>query len=247
MPWKPWRFLPLVLAPLATPQTTTLPAHEVLHYDIEWRLITAGKARVEFQSLPAPRSGWQANLHIESVGLVSKLFKVEDDYVSNLSPALCAQTSQITSHEGSRQRETKITFDAAEHKASYLERDRIKNTVILSKEIEIPPCVHDVVGGLFLLRTLNLDLNQSIQEPVSDGKKSISARIEAQERETVKTPLGSFKTIRYEVHLFNGSLYQRSGRLFVWLTDDARRIPVQIRARLQFTTGTITLQLAKRE
>ena len=62
--------------------------------------------------------------------------------------AMCAQSTHMTSREGNRQRETKVTYDAAK-RASYLERDRVKNTVVLAKEIDIPACVHDVVGGLF--------------------------------------------------------------------------------------------------
>ena len=44
----------------------------------------------------------------------------------------------MTTHEGNRQRETKITFDGESKKASYLERDRIKNSTVLSREIDIP-------------------------------------------------------------------------------------------------------------
>src|SRR5947199_299136 len=84
--------------------------------------ITAGKARMDWSALPAPRGGWEAKLHLESVGMVSKLFKVEDDYISLLNQALCAQSAQMTTHEGARQRETRATFDAESRKASYLER-----------------------------------------------------------------------------------------------------------------------------
>jgi hypothetical protein len=73
------------------------------------------------------------------------------------------------------------------------------------------------------------------------------ARVEAQPREDVRTPAGSFKTIRYEVFLFNNVLYRRPAHLYVWLTDDRRRLPVQIRVRMQFTIGTITLMLEKVE
>jgi hypothetical protein len=237
----------LVCAPFAIPQSSTVPAKETLHYNIEWRLINAGKARLDWQARPQVRSGWQANLHLESAGLVSKLFKVEDDYVSLLNPNLCVESTQITTHEGTRQRETKITYDHETRKASYLERDRLKNTTVLSREIDIPACVHDVVGGLYFMRTLNLEPNQSIEVPVSDGKKSVMAKVEAQQRDEVKTPAGVFKTIRYELYLFNNVLYQRSGHLTIWLTDDRRKLPVQIRVRLQFTIGTITLSLAKQE
>jgi hypothetical protein len=242
------RFSPLLvlfaLSPLAQSQTSTLPAKESLSYSIEWRLITAGKARLDWTALPGARGGWEATLRLESIGLVSKLFKVEDEYSSTLNQALCVQSSHLSTHEGTRHRETRVTFDSK--KASYFERDRVKNTT-LTQETEIPPCVHDVVGGLYFLRTLTLEPGQAVQVPVSDGKVSTMARIEAQQREDIKTPAGTFKTIRYELFLFNNVLYRRPGHLYIWVTDDARKLPVQIRVRLQFTIGTITLLLDKRE
>ncbi len=230
----------LVCPPLATSQSTA-PGRETLHYNIEWRLITAGNARVDWIPGAAP----EVKLHVESVGLVSKLFRVEDDYTAFLNQGLCVQNIQIDTHEGNRQRQTRITFDG--RRASYLERDLVKNTTLLAKEIEIPPCVHDVIGGLFYLRTLNLEPGQSAQVPVSDGKKSASVRVEAQQREDIKTPEGVFHTIRYEIYLFNGVLFQRSAHLNIWFTDDRRRLPVQIRVRMPVTIGTITLQLEKHE
>ncbi len=238
----------LVCIPSALPQSASLPAKETLTYNVEWRLITAGKATVQWLSVPQrERPGWQVNLHLQSVGLVSKLFAVEDDYSANLNQSLCAQSSVMTSREGSRHHETKVTFDAESRKASYLERDLAKNTVLGSQEIDIPECVHDVIGGVYFLRTLNLEPGQSAEVPVSDGKKSVMARVEAQQREDIKVPDAAYKTIRYEIFLFDNVLFRRSAHLHVWLTDDRRKLPVQIRVRLQFTIGTITLQLEKHE
>jgi hypothetical protein len=251
--WPFMRFLLLlvpllVCAPLALPQSSSLPTKEILHYNIEWRLFTAGKAKVELTTTTGPKPGLQADLHLESSGIVSKLFKVEDEYVAMLSPTYCAQSLQMITHEGNRLRETKVTFDAETKKAIYLERDRAKNNaVVLSQETDIPPCVHDVLGGLFFIRTLNLEPGQSTQIPVSDGKKSVMVKVEAQAREDVKTPEGTFKTIRYEVYLFNGVLYKRPAHLNLWVSDDRRRLPVQIRVRMTFTIGTILLQLEKHE
>ncbi len=61
------------------------------------------------------------------------------------------------------------------------------------------------------------------------------------------TPAGKFKTMRYEASLMNGVVYQRKGRVFVWLTDDANRTPVKIVLRLSFPVGTVTLQLQSEE
>jgi hypothetical protein len=240
-------WLPLVWASWAAPDTITLPAHETFNYTVEWRLITAGQARLDWTAPPQPGALWHANLHLESVGLVSKLFKVEDDYSVNLNHSYCALSAQISSHEGVRRHETRIGFDGAQHKATYLERDLVKNTIFLSKEIEIPACVHELVGGLFYLRTLKLDPGQSAEVPMSDGKKSVMARVEAQAREQIKTPAGTFNAVRYEAYVFNDVLYKRSAHLYVWLSDDARRLPVQIRVRLQFAIGTITWLLQKHD
>ena len=236
---------PVVAAPGA------LPARETLHYNVEWRLVTAGKARLAWSATPhstnSANPGWQANLHLESTGLVSKLFKVNNDYVSNLESDLCSSGSYLKAEEGTRHRETSVTFNREARKAEYLEKDLDKKSVVNAHEIDIPACVHDVLGGLYALRTLNLQPGQSTQVAVSDGKRSVMARVEAQQREDIKTPAGSFKTIRYEAFLFNDVLYRRYAHLHIWLTDDARKLPVQIRVRLQFTIGTITLQLEKEE
>jgi hypothetical protein len=214
-----------------------------LHYEIEWRLIRAGLARVVWLPLA---EGFQGDLHLESAGLVSKLYKVNDDYSAQMTADLCASSIFIKAEEGKRRRETKVSFDPA-GKASYLERDLIKNSVVLSKELETPGCVHDYLGGLNKLRGHKLEPGQSVQMPMSDGKKFANVKIEAQEREQVKTPAGTFKVIRHEVFMFNNVLINRKARMFVWLTDDARRLPVQLRVRLQFLVGTITLQLEKEE
>jgi hypothetical protein len=222
-----------------------LPAKETLVYNIEWRLFNAGQAKI--QLLQERRAGYQVNLHVESTGFVSKLFKVEDDYSANLNSSVCAESTQLTSHEGNRERETKVTFDASTKRASYLERDRVKNAVIAQHEIDIPACVHDVVGGLFFIRTLDLEPGQSVTVPVTDGKKSVMAKVEAQAKEDVKTPEGVFHTIRYEAFLFDNVLFRRSAHLNIWITDDRRRLPVQVRVRMTFTVGTITLLLEKHE
>ena len=225
-----------------------LPQKEGLDYMVEWRLIGAGKAKLTWNVNSQPsHAGWEVKLHLESTGLVSKLYKVFDDYTANLAPDLCAQDTHLNAYEGSRQRETSVHYDADTRKAHYLERDLVKRNVALAKETDVPRCVHDVIGGLFFLRTLNLEPGHSIEVTVSDGKKSVSAKIEAQQREEIKVPAGTFKTVKYEAHLFDNVLYRRDGHLYVWLTDDQRKLPVRIQIRLQFAIGTITAQLEKEE
>ena len=242
-----WLWLFLVCTPLASPQSYSLPSKETLSYDIEWRLVTAGKAQLQWVADPAPGRGGAVNLDVQSVGLVSKLFRVNDEYQSVVNASFCAQSSRLSAEEGPRRRETRITFDGERRKAEYLERDLVKGTMVASREIEIPPCVHDVIGGVYYLRTLTLEPGQSAEVPVSDGKKSVMAKVEAQQREDIRTPDGVSKAVRYEIFLFDNVLFRRSAHLNVWLSDDRRKLPVQIRVRMPFTIGTITLHLVKHE
>jgi hypothetical protein len=237
----------VVCAACAPAQCAAQPSTESFTYRIEWRLITAGRATVEWTAVQQPQPGWQAKARVESVGLVSKLYKVQDDYFATFDRGMCAAAVESTSNEGSRARDAKITFDYASKKASYLEHDRVKNSTVAAHEIEIPPCVHDVLGGLFFMRTLNLEPGQSTGVPVSDGKKAVVAKVQADQREEIKVPDGDYKTIRYEAFLFDNVLYHRSAHLYVWLTDDQRRLPVQIEVRMPITVGTITLELEKHE
>jgi hypothetical protein len=211
-----------------------------LTYDVEWRLIHAGAVVIEAQ----PE---HADLKLDSAGMVSSLFKVHDVYSVNFDDGFCATAANMESEEGKRHHLTKITFDRAANRATYLERDLLRDAVLHSDSVAIPNCVQDVVGAFLKLRHASLGPGQSMQIPMSDGRRSASVRIDAQEREEVKTPSGDFKTIRYEGNMMNGVIYTRKGRVFIWLTDDERRMPVQIRLRLQFPVGTVTLQLEKEE
>lgn len=245
MPWRP--VLLLICARLGSAQGGGLPSKELLHYNIEWRLVNAGKVSLVWRPASEGQPGWQIDAHIESVGLVSKLYKVDINSFSKLNPGLCAGYWLTTGREGNRWRETAVTFDSDSRKSVYLERDLARNAVIASQEAAMPPCVHDVLGGLFYVRTLDLEPGQSIEIPVSDGKKSVMAKVEAQQREELRVPDGVYKTIRYELYLFNNVLYRRPAHLYIWLSDDRRKVPVQIRVRMPITIGTVTLQLARHE
>jgi hypothetical protein len=228
--------------------SSVTPHTETYHYNIEWRLINAGVLKLTLSPSGTPQyPSLHSELDVQSAGLVSKLYKVEDKYFGNYDYGFCAISSQMSAMEGRRHRETSVTYDRMRNKADYLERDLIRNNTVYSGETDIPHCVHDVVGGLFALRNMRIDLGKSVDIPVTDGKKSVTVRVEAQEREDVSIANQVHKTVRYEAFIFNNVLFARKARLFVWLTDDAKKTPVQIRVRMNFPIGTVTLSLDKIE
>lgn len=225
-------------AVLAQSGTGARPTAFQARYAAEWRLFDAGFGQLEFNGQNIAR------VQLESAGLVGRLYHVKDSYMSVLDAALCTSTVSLQAEEGSRRRETLITFDKTGKTIQYKERDLVTNKTVLEKQTATQGCVHDVIGGLMRLRSVNMNLGQTMTMPMSDGKKLASAaRIEAQEKETVVTPAGTFQAVRYQAHLFDGVLFDRKASLFIWLTDDARKLPVQFQVRLRFYIGTITLRL----
>jgi hypothetical protein len=222
-----------------TSPPSTLPK-EKLTYAVEWRLIRAGTVVVE-------RSPHQASMHLESAGIVSTLFRIQDVYTVNYEDSVCATSSVMESMERERHHETRVTYDRARNHASFIERDLNNNTIVKQTGTDIPNCVADVLGAFTKIRAMNVGVGQSAQVPVSDGKKAAQVKVTGMEHEIVKTPAGTFQTIRYSADLMNGVVYPRKGEVFVWLSDDAERLPVQIRIRTSWPISTVTLDLEKEE
>src|SRR5271165_5173301 len=189
-----------VLVSTAWAQTLTVPSTERLTYDIEWRLIHAGTAVVDSQKS-------RARLKLESAGLVSTLFKVDDAYGVTYDEPFCATSATLDAQEGKRHHETRVTFDRTRNRADYVERDLLKNSVLHTYDTAIPNCVHDTLGALISLRGLNLGPGQTAQMPVSDGHHTAQVKVEAQDREVIKTAASEYRTIRCETFLMNGIVY----------------------------------------
>jgi Protein of unknown function (DUF3108) len=214
-----------------------VPVLPQLIYAVEWRLIRAGTAAIQV-------SGSQGSVKLDSAGLVSTLFKVDDTYSVHFENG-CTASATLDAKEGRRYRHAEMTIDQRRNRSLFIEKDMLKDTVLRSGQLTIPPCSYDVLGSVWGLRGMNIPLGQTALVPVTDGRRVAQVKVEAQEREPVSTPSGTFQTIRYEAGIMNGVIYSRSGRVFVWVTDDSRRIPVQIRLRMAFPAGTVTLQLEK--
>jgi hypothetical protein len=216
----------------------------VLRFEVDWRLIPAGYAVVTRRPVG---TGWSVGVELESTGLVGKLYKVKDQYAATYRPPFCAVDTVLEAREGKRHRETRVTYDAGARKAVHVERDLLRNVVVKQAEAGTGECGLDVLGALYELRGKDLKAGGSWDIPVSDGKKTVAVRVEGQEWEEVETKAGKFRALRCEAYIFNKVLYERAARMLIWISDDARRLPVQLKIRMALTIGTVTLQLVSQE
>ncbi|HZQ54800.1 MAG TPA: DUF3108 domain-containing protein [Bryobacteraceae bacterium] len=226
------------------PKGSKFPFPEKLTYRIEWRMINAGTATVQL-SRDQP-DDWTVNLHLESAGLVSRLYRVLDSYKAAMTDRFCGISAQLDAQEGKRHTLTHLIFDDPQHKVEYNEHDVLKNTSAKNR-LAIAPCTHEITGALAELRASDLQPGHAVTIPITNGKKMAHARVEAQAKERVSVNGKTYSTTRYEAFLFDNVLYKRKGTFFVWITDDSERMPVQFRIHLGFPVGTITISLEKEE
>ena len=99
-----------------------------------------------------------------------------------------------------------------------------------------------MISAIYYTSTLPLTPGSSYEFPLNDGGETVTVKITTEAREDVKTPAGTFKTVRVQPTASQGVLKDR-GKVWVWYTDDAQRIPVQMRARMGW--GTLTFRLAR--
>lgn len=213
-----------------------------MDYDISWRVFGAGVAHMTVAEVPgAPKPTWRATVTANSTGMVTRLYKVEDIYRSTFyADTYCSQQLEKVTHEGNRHRDIKIDFDTPRRMAVVREMDTAKNRLVRQAENPVPACAFDVVSGLYYLRSLKLEVGKPFQIPLNDGGHTILIDVEVQAKEEIKTPAGVFKTIRIEPLVFGGTLFKKSGRMQIWLTDDDKHRLVQLKARLFFGNITAT-------
>jgi hypothetical protein len=107
-------------------------------------------------------------------------------------------------------------------------------------ENEIPNCVTDVISGIVYVGNLPLQPGAAYTFPLNDGGKTVTVQATVEGKEQIKTPAGTFQTIRVGSE-GNAAVLKNRGRMWIWYTDDDRRLPVQMRAKLFW--GTLTIYL----
>ena len=224
--------------PLPPPHSGyTFPAKQTLTYTVEWRVFPAGTTILHLQ-----QDGDQEHVtaSADTLGAITLIYRVSDRFQSSFDRRTgCSAGFSKQIQEGRRQVNTDLKFDYAHSKALLNEKNVVKGT---SKhdEASVGPCVTDLLSAIFYPASQTLTPGQSFQVPLGDSVHTVSVTMKAEARETVRTPLGTYQTVRVQPTADTGVVKTR-GNIWIWYTDDQRHIPVQMRARLFW--GTITFSL----
>jgi hypothetical protein len=206
-------------------------------YSAEWHMITAGTGVVRMDVASSER---KVTASAESSGAVNVIFPVHDHFESHFDPrTFCSLSIFKHSEEGAHRRETSIHFDYA-RKKSVLDEKSLKTGETKHVESDLPGCTTDLITGFYYLQTLPLQIGARYEFPISDGKTTV-VRANVEKREQLKVPAGTFSTVLVSVEATSGPL-QSKGKVWVWYSEDASHVPVQMRVKLGWGTLLFRLQ-----
>jgi hypothetical protein len=236
---------PANIGPIAqihpAPDNYVFPNGQTYVYQAEWRLWTAGTARI---TMDEAGGNQRVSTTADSSGVVALLYPVHDRFQSTFDRhTFCSQALSKHTEEGFRARETLINFNYFRRR-SILDETNLKTHEPKHVEHEIPGCVTDLFSGFFYLASLPLAPDATYIFPLNDGGDTVDVRAHVEARESVKTPAGTFAAIRVSPEAVSGPMKNR-GKVWIWYSDDARRIPVQMRSRMLW--GTLTFRLLRIE
>lgn len=240
-------FLLVVLAPhLAASSHGPASAHfkvgEHLTYALKWGVIAAGTAVMEVaehQTL-AGRPVVKLVHTARSNEFISVFYPVNNRVESLLDEeAGYPHHLLFKRREGRRKNDIEVVFDQTAHRAT-VTKDGSTETM------EVPPGVQDTLSVIYFARTLStLAVGSSTIIHVNHDKKNYRLELRIEGTDRLKGPLGEFDTIRILAIMPFKGLFLNEGNIRVWVTNDAARIPVLMKAKVLI--GSVTATLTKVE
>jgi hypothetical protein len=214
-----------------SPVDTSFAQGETLDYNLTWLKITGGTARMTI----SPTGENNANYRITSVAKsspgFSRIFRVHDAIETTVTrdPFSTIRYVKRLDEDGDKIEEL-----------TTIENGVATRTRKKTKKVNVPHPVLDPISVIFHLRRLDLTPGKTYElQLIADGKLyEVHANVVRRER--ISTTAGTFDCVRVEPRMISGGV-ERQERLFLWYTNDEKKIPVRIRTEVK--VGAITASL----
>jgi len=197
---------------------------EKLVYSVQYGIVNAGEATLEIRNIA--RIGgvdcYRIVSNARTNDVFSLFFKVRDRFESLMDTTeLYSLHYEKHLREGRFRRDNAVDFDQRAHIAK---TDK--------KEIPIAPRTQDVLSALYYVRTLPLEVGQSVSFASHTDGKNYPLVVKVLREETVTVDAGTFACLVVEPILRGPAIFTQKGRLTVWLTNDRYRIPVLMKSKV---------------
>jgi hypothetical protein len=221
-------------------------AGERLDFELKWGMIGVGDSHLS--ALPPVSAGGEPAWHLVSEAVsaswIDGFFKVRDrnDAWMAVSDHRSLGYSKDI-REGSWRLKEWVHFDysAMAFRGQRMKKDGAPYAV----EGALPGRVNDILSALYAARLMPLEPGAVYTMDVNT-RKNWKLDIAVLKREKIKTVLGKKKCLVVEPRVGEEGIFvaKKGKRLLVWLTDDALRVPVLLKAEVFI--GAVTAELRSR-
>jgi hypothetical protein len=185
---------------------------------------------------------------VSSKGFFPRLFnlKFREQVESTVEPvSFTVQRTTILDEQGKRVRTTESTFDRSQGKMTWTSRDPNNPSAEPRHAItDFSGQLQDVLSAIYFIRTQPLEVGKSFEVFIGDGGKVYKIPVRVVEKKRLKTILGRVDVLRVDPELFGPErlIDDEKGEFSLWITADARHIPVGGRVKTDYGTFDIKLK-----
>jgi len=226
---------------------------EKLTFLVRYGIIKAGEATMEVEDIVpiADRQAFKIVSKAKSARTFDLFFKVRDQVESWIdTQGIFSWKFNKFLREGGYKFDLRVEYDQLYGKANvqsirYEDSEPLRIRDQNEKGVDIPPYVLDILASFYYVRTQKLRVGRPIYITNHDNEKIYDLKVIIQKREVIEVQAGKFQCIMVQPQLVGDAIFQQKGELWVWLTDDQYKIPVQMKSAVFI--GSITTELKKIE
>jgi hypothetical protein len=219
-----------------TAGNASLPRGEELNFVLRWGVITAGRATLSVRGIEllGSRNAYHLTSYARSTGVVNTFYTVQDHSEAWLdTQSLTTLRYEKNVREGSYRIQENADFDQPCRRFFQHSIRFDKNNKAEDRVGRLPADALDVFGCLYYMRTLPLEIGKIYTLDVLSGDKVWPLVVTVKRRETVKVAAGRFDCYVLEPVLRQPGIFVTKGKkVEVWVTADARRMPVRMRSEV---------------
>jgi hypothetical protein len=226
-------------APIALPPNLVIPRYpqgpepfrdgDTLVYQASWEGIVAADARITLARNRAHPEWWTGQMWINSSALVDEFYRMRDYFRENFDYKTWRPDNIfIVQHEKSRQDVWRGTFDHQSDLVTAVKTNKVGRTWIRRFTGGAP---WGPFSGAMMALAQPLEPGQTYTFDVFTGGNRYVCAFAVLKREPITIGLGAFNALRIEpsmVWLSEGSFRSEATSATIWVTDDARHLPLRI-------------------
>lgn len=209
-------------------------AGERMEYDVKFGAIRVGNAHMEVVALDnlRGRAAWHTAFWVQGGNF---LYRVNDVYESWMDAETLSSLRFVQElEEGGK--DTERRFEIYPERAIFIQTS--KKPPKEEKSVSNPL---DDGSFLYFIRTIPLEVGQTYSFDRYFRPDRNPVRIRVLRKESVKVPAGTFDAIVIQPMIKTKGIFSENGHAEIWLSDDDRRIMLQLKSKLSF--GSLNLYL----